>query len=541
MSEHADGQTNVDPTSREASPTNRGEGHTNAASTGRPDDWMRQHNATMRRAMDAGAREIEARREALREELALGVRDGVVHLWLRDPEKLAALRRALDPAVAANDDAFLDAHLDLARLLGISTKGALDFVASIRAARGVRARLSEMRPKPRPWIIPPWLIKGFISVLAAPGGRGKTSLLYLIVLAVLTGEDLLGLEVRRPSSVMLLVQEDDKDEFQRRFLATARHHRMGDGSTISDAAFCGRELLVRTSPFLLADHDEGDGDARRQRAHRVRIDWRALNAIIAACKLHGVGVVAIDPFSNIFGVDENTRNEMAPVMDALTYLAAEAGVAVLLVHHTRKGGAGETGNKADAVRGSSVVTTKARAVLSVETMTADAAQKKGVPSEERRSYFRVDLEGKSNMAPVGEARWFRMIGHILDNATDEDPADVVGVAERWIPPPTEALTGRQNFEALRIIDAGTPSGERWSRHRQSPSRFVASAVAERLGVTERVVLAALQEWERTGVVREVEYPRPNGNRARGLVVDPAALSAAEHAAEGNDAADELPF
>jgi hypothetical protein len=427
------------------SATNTTEGHTNAASPGRPDDWMRQHNATMRRAMDAGAREIEARREALREELALGVRDGVVHQWLRDPENLAALRRALDPDEAANDDAFLDAHSDLARALGISTRGALDFVASIRAARGMRVRLSEMRPKPRPWIVPPWLIKGFISVLAAPGGRGKTSLLYLIVLAVLTGEDLLGFEVRRPSSVLMLVQEDDKEEFQRRFLATARHHRMGDGSAIADGAFCGRDLLVRTSPFLLADHDEGDGDARRQRAQRVRIDWRALNAIIAACKLHRVGVVAIDPFSNIFGVDENARNEMALVMDALIYLAEQAGVAVFLVHHTRKGGAGETGNKADAVRGSSVVTTKARVVLSVETMTAEAAQKLGVPSEERRSYFRADLEAKSNMAPAGEARWLRMVGHTLDNATDDDPADVVGVAERWMPRAPEPLSAAQEY------------------------------------------------------------------------------------------------
>jgi hypothetical protein len=342
----------------------------------------------------------------------------------------------------------------------------------------------------------------------------------------------------------MLVQEDDEAEFQRRFLATSRHHKLADGSPITDAAFCGRQLRLRTSPFVIAVPDEGEGEERRHKARRVLVNWAEVNATVAACRLHGVGLVAVDPFSNIHEVEENARADMAPVMDALVYLAQRADVSVLLVHHTRKGGAGEGGNKADAVRGSSVQTTKPRAVITVETMSEEAAKKLGVPEEERRSYFRADLEGKSNMAPVGEARWFRMIGHTLDNATEEDPADVVGVAERWIPQPPQGLSETQKAEALRIIHTGPAEREKWSLSKASKARFVVPALADKLGVSERDVLAALDEWKRAGVVREETYKRPPPSRteARGLVVDRDALSAAEHPAGGGAPEDdELPF
>ncbi|MBR0673507.1 AAA family ATPase [Neoroseomonas soli] len=546
----------TDDVSGDAPEVNRKLSPNDAPSGGPGADWLVKFGEEMYRKNEENKRALKEREERARDEArareAFSERDGAIVQWMGDPEKKDALKRVVDTASKLDssedqDEAFAEyfaAMQHASATLGVSVGAIADGFLGIQSASGRGARLADMKPAPRQWIVPPWLIRGFITMLAAPGGRGKTSLLYLIALAVLTGEDLLGLEVRRPSSVLMLVQEDDEAEFQRRFLATSRHHKLADGSPITDAAFCGRQLWVRTSPFVIAVPDEGEGDERRHKARRIRVNWAEVNATVAACRLHGVGLVAVDPFSNIHEVEENARADMAPVMDVVVYIAQKADVSVLLVHHTRKGGAGEGGNKADAVRGSSVQTTKPRAVITVETMPEDAAKRLGVPPEERRSYFRADLEGKSNMAPVGEARWFRMIGHTLDNATEEDPADVVGVAERWIPQPLQGLSDTQKAEALRIIAAGPSEGEKWSLWSSSKDRFVVPALATRLGVSDRDVAAALDEWKRAGVVREEWYkrPAPSRTKARGLVVDRDALSGAEQA-DGRRAPDDddLPF
>lgn len=447
--------------------------------------------------------------------------------WLKDADLMSALRHA-----ASNDDADAKARL---REAGIGD----DIVDRIKSAAEVVA-LADMNPGPRPWVMPPWLCLGFLTILAAPGGKGKTAVLYLIALAVLVGEEhIAGMEVRRPGSVLLLVQEDDKAEFERRMKAAARLHKQVDGSEITDAAFCGRRLLVRVAPFKVATagmvRDE-DGNPRID----VIVNWPEVVALVALCKLHNVTLVGVDPLSHIHDLEENSRYDMQAVANALIFIAQQAGVAVLALHHTKKGSVTD-GNAADAVRGSTALVNKARTVLTVTSMKKEEAPGLGAEGEEVwRSLIRVDSDAKANMVPAQKAKWFRLHSVDLNNARHGDPADHVGAAKPWVPQPPKGLTASQKLEALRFIDAGAPNGERWSRHRQSRARFVVSALSDRLGVAEHVVFAALQEWERAGVVREETYERPNGNNAKGLVVDPAALSAAGAVAERDDESDEIP-
>src|SRR5262249_33285342 len=86
-----------------------------------------------------------------------------------------------------------------------------------------------------------------------------------------------------------------------------------------------------------------------------------------------------------------------------------------------------------------------------------------VSEVERRSLIRVD-SGKVNLCPAGEARWLRLVGVKLGNATDLYPSgDEIQTIEPWEPPDTWQSLGSVILNAiLTKIDAGLPHGARSS-------------------------------------------------------------------------------
>jgi len=77
-------------------------------------------------------------------------------------------------------------------------------------------------------------------------------------------------------------------------------------------------------------------------------------------------------------------------------------------------------------------------------MTPAEAEKLGLDQHWRNFY--VD-DGKANMAPLGERKWFKLASLELGNCTDLYPkGDNVGVVTTWKPPnPLEGVTG-DDFE-----------------------------------------------------------------------------------------------
>ena len=72
--------------------------------------------------------------------------------------------------------------------------------------------------------------------------------------------------------------------------------------------------------------------------------------------------------------------------------------------------------------------------------------------------FRVD-NGKANMAPRGEAKWFRLFSIGLDNATPHRESDIVGVVTKWTPPdPVSSMTDVKKVEVLQSLSKG-PDGK----------------------------------------------------------------------------------
>src|SRR5689334_11150647 len=77
--------------------------------------------------------------------------------------------------------------------------------------------------RPRPWVFGYWFMRGAVTLIAAPGGTGKTSLLTTAILSCATGRDLLGVKPLKPMRVAVLGLEEGREEMSRRFAAAVMH------------------------------------------------------------------------------------------------------------------------------------------------------------------------------------------------------------------------------------------------------------------------------------------------------------------------------
>ena len=160
-----------------------------------------------------------------------------------------------------------------------------------------------------------------------------------------------------------------------------------------------------------------------------------VEAITAALRSEKIDVLFLDPPLRAHGLDEINNGNQDFFLDTLGRIAEGAGIAIVLVMHTRKGF--EPGN-ADSVRGATSIVAGARLVLTIATMTAEEARQFGIPDDQRRYYRRID-EAKANLKPPADrAQWFRLESVSLENGDAEYPdGDTVQVATPWMPPEPE--------------------------------------------------------------------------------------------------------
>jgi len=143
---------------------------------------------------------------------------------------------------------------------------------------------------------------GTVSMIAAEGGCGKTSLLYQIIEAVSTGEPLFG------------------------------------------------QLAVKTCNVLMIQADESQVNARKKLIRmglkpddsRVRFEWQWSPAQLFELELklqrEKVGLLCMDSFGTLFGGDGASMNDADAGlwMYELNRLAARTGCAIVITHHLKK-------------------------------------------------------------------------------------------------------------------------------------------------------------------------------------------------------------
>ena len=189
-------------------------------------------------------------------------------------------------------------------------------------------------PSPPPAFVWGELVpRGEVTVFAAHGGVGKSTVALMLCDAVATGMPLFGIHTQQ-ARALFASAEDGAPIVRHRLAAIAR----GRGANPADWGDALQAVDITDRPELY----ESDGRS----AGATTGTFFDLSALIAGA---GFGLVVIDNASDVYGGDEIQRRPVRTFLRHLKKLASENNCAVLLLVHVDKAtsrGKGATGGEA---------------------------------------------------------------------------------------------------------------------------------------------------------------------------------------------------
>lgn len=186
------------------------------------------------------------------------------------------------------------------------------------------AELADV-PTERRWLVDELWGDEAVGIIGGEPKCCKSFLALELVVAVASGAPCVRrFAVARTGRVLLFAAEDALHVVRQRLAGIAR----AAGRTLADL-----DIQVITAPSVRLD---------------VERDRDALTATVAKLRPR---LLVLDPFVRLHRIDENLSGEVAPLLAYLRELQRRYHVAVVLVHHARKGGAKMRAGQ--ALRGSS--------------------------------------------------------------------------------------------------------------------------------------------------------------------------------------------
>ena len=349
----------------------------------------------------------------------------------------------------------------------------------------------------RPWVAPGYLMRGAVSALSGQGSGGKSSLVVSWSVALASGEAVGAFRPGGPLKVVNYNVEDDQLEQRRRYSAALK----AAGKTQADIA--GK--ITRCGPETIGTLFERDPQTGRIRP------TAAMDRLEALCRETGADVLICDPLAELHNAEENDNTAMRAVVAAFRALAKRLNIAVLLLHHDRKGN--NAPGDMDRLRGASAITGAVRVLLTLTSMSPEEAARFGVQSDERRRHFRID-GAKSNYAVAQEAEWWRLAGYELSNGEE------VAAALPWQPPGVfEGLSLDTCISMVGTLQRGQ-DGFPFAVKEQAKGSALEMMTAEPFNLEPSKAAAVLATWTREGLLREVPSDSPNSRHKRlGYVVN----------------------
>lgn len=179
------------------------------------------------------------------------------------------------------------------------------------------------KPPKRKWLYGTYLVRGAVSLLVAPGARGKSTWLLAVGLACASGRAILGTHVfGGPLRVLYINAEDSTDELTLRLRAGMQHHGLKD-SDLARLHVAGADCLSLT--LLVANRGQPS------------LNVSGWNDLIVEIDRVEPDIVLIDPLvALVGGVSLNDNSAAALMIGKFVSIAAERKVAVLIAHHAAK-------------------------------------------------------------------------------------------------------------------------------------------------------------------------------------------------------------
>jgi RecA-family ATPase len=282
--------------------------------------------------------------------------------------------------------------------------------------------IDEASLPPREWLYGKHYQRRTVSITAAPGGFGKSSLDMVEAIAMATGRNLLGEEPPCRLRVWLHNGDDSDKEMDRRVVAICKYYN------IPQSELAGWLFTTTGNEFPL----------RVARGYNeLQINEALLDAIHHQIAANSIDVATLDPLVTLHDVREQDNAAMDRVVRLFGEIADDLDCSFELVHHVRKGPKGSA-SEFDGydMRGAGSVRDAVRSARVLNRMNEKEAEALAITDMERKFYFRLDRDKHNNAAPT-EPEWFRFYGVILANGDD------VGVVTQWTPP-----TGDERLKAL---------------------------------------------------------------------------------------------
>lgn len=338
--------------------------------------------------------------------------------------------------------------------------------------------LDAVVPEPPAWRLEGWLPEGTVTLLAANGGVGKSNLSLQLGVALVHGQEFMGLQTKQ-SKVLVLSGEDE---------ARTVHFRVGN--ICQEMQVPMQSLHGRMTVYDLTQHDcvlwrDGHPTSRMQ--------WLADEAVRTKAQ-----VIVIDNASDVFADNENDRTAVRGFMRALNLIAHVTRAAVLLLAHVDKAsvrmGAGSDTNS--TFSGSTAWNNSARSrwamVRDGQTVTIRHEKCNLGPLQEE---IRVEFDTGS--------KTFKRFGTV--------PGATAAAA---------LLRNSQRVAVMRLLAGAEAAGQRLSMSAQANNNaWLALRAAEDFPrIDRREFFSMLFEMQRDGLVQEQEYVRENRTKARQLVL-----------------------
>lgn len=343
----------------------------------------------------------------------------------------------------------------------------------------------------RPWVAPGYALRGSVTLVCGPPSTLKSSMMLAWATAIALHRAWGAFHPTAAGKVVVYKVEDDMHEQQRRLSAVLRQF----GARPRDI----KEKVIRVGPHSIGTLLERGEDGKI----RVTAAMAELVSLVAAVR---PTALIVDPLAELHDAEENDNTALRMVIAVFRSLAVKCNIAVIILHHTRKGSAASPGDP-DIARGASAIIGAVRVAVTLTTMSEADAEAFGQPTDitAGSNYVRMD-DAKSNYAPLRAAQWFEKVPYTLDNG------EIVPAAVPWTPPEAKVASDADLAALKAAIERGCLGGEPWSGKLSGEPRSVRALLEQHGFHGHTAQRGALGQLETKHGLETAKYRNPR-NRA----------------------------